>query len=775
MGGQGLTIALVVTAGIGSFIALQSTWDSLVRSRDIYYARYRFGDVFAGLERAPNLVAKRLQRIPGVARVATSVRERVRVPMKALAEPASGLIVSRAAGRSESLGALHLAAGRRLRPNAYDEAILLEAFAEEHQIKPGDHLSVVINGALRELRIVGLALSPEFIFPRPPGRGAIFSDPRRFAVLWMNREAVAAAFDMEGGFNYVVLDTQPGALTEAVIERVDTILSPYGGLGAVSRTRQASHDILEGELRQLRQLAVVVPILFLGVAAFLLHVVLSRLVALQRTQIAALKALGYETGRVGRHYIAFAGIIVVVGATLGVAVGAALGHALVGVYAAFFRFPVLLYQLTPKLVLISISVSLTAAIAGALSSVWRTVRLPPAEAMRPPAPPTYRPTLLERVGLDKLLSPSSRMVLRELERQPLRTLLSSGGVALAIGILVVGRFYGDAIEMLIDVQFYRAWREDMEVGFFEPMPLAVTQSLEAIPGVLDAEGMRAVPVRFRVQHRRRDSAILAYSADGDMRQVVNSRGKPVPLPLSGIVLSRKLAEILKVRPGAVVTVDIREGEWRTIRMRVAGTVDDTFGLFGYMRLRQFHRQLGAREAISSALLRIDPVHRDAIRRRLNAMPSVASVATTESNVRRFREQSAQVLDVMTLVVTILATVIAVGIVYNNARITLSTRSRDLASLRVMGFTRGEISAILLGELAVQWLIAVPAGLVIGSSMAQALLSTVDPEQYRFPLVITSGTYAFAVSVTLGAALLSALLVRRRLDHLDLIGVLKTRE
>jgi len=771
--GQVITIALVVASGIASYVSLQGTFTSLKYSQDAYYAHYRFGDAFVHLKRAPESLRHRLESIEGVARAHTRIVEGVMVPVDTLPEPAHGTIVSLEGAGNEPLNALHLAAGRFVEPGRADEALLLQSFALEHNLTPGDRLPVVINGTMRRLRIVGIVMSPEYVFPLPVG--GISADPKRFAGIWMDRDVLAPAFEMAGAFNDVTFRLQPGANETAILSEVDRILEPYGGFGMVTRAKQPSNYILEGEMSQLEAWATVVPFIFLGVAAFLLNVVLSRLVLLQRTQIAALKAVGYTDRQIGFHYVKLVSAIVLIGAILGIAAGAYLGSGLLDVYKEYFRFPELVYRLDIQVAFIGIAVSLVAAVTGALGAARRVARMPPAEAMRPPAPVSYTKSLLEKMGFHKLLSPSARMVLREIERRPLRTILSSLGIGMAIGILVVGRFQADAIEWLVETQFHHAWREDVSVQFIKPLPERARREMAHLAGVQYAEGQRMVPVRFHVGHRHRDSVIAAYEDGGHLRKVLDMRGLEVELPDGGVVISRKLAEILEVSPGDSVEVEIREGERGRKPIRVAGTIEDTFGLFGYMSIGALRRFLGEGEVISGALLEVDPPMYESLQRRLKDMPLVASVISMDMIVSQFDEQSGEWMLVMTMIMTILASTIAVGVVYNNARVSLSMRSRDLASLRVLGFTRAEISAILLGELAVQLLLAIPIGLWVGTKLAEAIMETVDPEQYRFPVVISTQTYVFAVVVALASGLVSALLVRRKLDRLDLIGVLKTRE
>ncbi len=774
MVGQGVTIALVVAAGISAYVGFRSTFASLDDSLELYYTRYRFGDMFVGLERAPESVRERVEALPGVALAHSRIVEAVRIPLDTPGQPPLGQIVSLPRDGVPPLNHVLLREGRMPDPTRGDEALLLEAFARRFQVQPGDTLPVIMDGVLRRVRVVGIATAPEFIYPTPPG-GGIAPDDERFAVLWMDREAIAPAFRMEGAFNDLVLRLQPGARAREVADRVDRVLEPYGGLGAVGRELQPSNYIIQGELQQLRQFALVVPIIFLGVAAFLLNVVLSRIVHLQRGQVAALKALGYPDRTIGLHYLKMVLAVTAVGAVLGVVGGAWIGRGMTGLYGTFFGLPLLEFQVGWRQFLVAVVVATAAGVAGGFGTLRGIMRLPPAEAMQPAPPATYRPSLPERMGLGALTGPSGRMVLREIGRHPLRTLFSALGIAMAVAILVVGRFLGDATDRLIELQFELAWREQVAVQFVRPLSTRAVRELAHLPGVQRAEGIRTTAARFRVGHRWRDGSVTGYQEGSELRQLLDWRGVRHPLPSGGVVLTRKLAEILEVAPGDSVTLEFREGARPTRRVLVAGTVDELFGLQGHMALDDLNGLLDESPTVSTALLRIDPLLDAGLQDRLDGFPEVVAVGRPEETVRRFREQSAEGLQVMTLLLTAFAAVIAVGVVYNNARVALSVRSRDLASLRVLGFTRGEISRVLLGEMAVQILLALLPGMMLGNLFVRGVASTLDPERYRLPLTISTQSYTIAALVVLVAGAASALLVRRRLDHLDLIGVLKTRE
>lgn len=774
MRGQALTIALVVAAGIAAFVAFQTTYRSLVASKDAFYGSARFGDLFVRLERAPRSVLDDVRALPGVARAHGHLAEPVLVPLPDLPEPAVAELVSLPDVGRPPLDDVVLSQGRLPEPGSPDEVLLLTSFAEARKVALRDRLPVVLDGRLRQLLVVGLGVSPTYVFPI--GGGSITSDPERFAVLWMREGVIAPAFRMDGAFGAVSVTLQPGASPAAVKAALDRALEPYGGAGAYDRSDQPSNAALEGELFQLRTWATIVPVIFLGVAAFLLNVVLSRLVYLQRAEIATLKAVGYSNWQVGLHYLTMVTVLVLAGACLGGVLGAWLGQALTDLYLQFFRFPKLLYTVPPDVVLTGTAVSLVAAAAGALGSARRVARLPPAEAMRPAAPTTFRPTLLERLGVHRLLTPSGRIVLRELGRRPLRLALSTLGIAMALAILVVGRFSVDALEYVMDVQFRRAWREDVSVAFARPKRGRALSSLSHAAGVGAVEGQRVVGARIAFGSRHRDVAIIGYADTPALRRPLDIQGRQARLSSQGVVLTAHLARRLGLEVGDEVLVELKEGKRPARRVQVTGLVDEPFGMLGHMRLEALNRLLDEPpDVVSTALLRVDPRAVEALIEELAELPEVISVTRRAGIIERFDRQTKEMMLSTTLIMTLFAVVIAVGVVYNNARIALSMRSRELASLRVLGFHRSEISAILLGELGVQVTLSLPLGLLIGKWMAVGVMLTVDADQYRIPAVIAPETYAFAAVVTVVVGALSALLVRRKLDHLDLVAVLKERE
>jgi len=771
--GQALAIVVIVASGVTAFVMTRSALASLEQTRATYYDRHRFADVFTVLKRAPASLADRVREVPGVLSVTTRIVKDVTLDVPNLPEPAVGRLISlpeRDGG--DDLNRVYMRVGRLPDPDRDNEVLASEGFVLKNNLKPGDGFAAVINGKKKWLRIVGVALSPEYIFQMRAGD--FFPDDRRFAVLWMARRTLEYAFDMRGAFNDLTLTLSPGINEREVIRQLDELTEPYGGTGAFGRDEQMSHKFVSDEFDNLRAISRIAPNIFLGVAAFLLNVVLSRLVAAQREQIAALKAFGYSNVGVGWHYLKFALVIVALGLGGGIAGGIAQGQWLNSLYTEFYKFPILNFVYDPGVFVEVTLFTLVAAVIGTAAAVRRAVKLPPAEAMRPPAPANYRPTIIERLGLADLLSPAARMVLRHLERKPVSAALAIVGLAFGSAVLIMGFFIGDSMDHIVDMQFGLQQRQDVAVSYIEPRPGRVSHELAQLPGVLAVEPFRNVPVRLRHGPRSKRLALQGVAAEPRLRRVIDSRLRPAELPAEGLVLNDKLAEILDVRPGETVTVEVLEGQRPVREVPVTAVVPELVGATAYMRIDALNTLLHEGPSVSGGYLIADQSRVGELYRELKERPSVAAAQVLEAMIENFNEIQAKNMKIIRAFYIAFGVIIAVGVVYNAAQVALAERSRELASLRVLGFTRGEISAILLGELAVLVLASLPVGIALGNGLAHVIAATVNSEAIRLPVVIAPATYSIASLVILAAATASALLVRRRLDHLDLVAVLKTQ-
>jgi putative ABC transport system permease protein len=778
MWSQALTIALVVASGVGGLLTTLSAVDSLAAARDDFYASGRFADVFAAVKRAPRALEDTLRGLPGVADVQTHVEADVRITLDGVNDPVIGRLIGLDRQRPPRMNLVELRrglveAGHTPGPPHTDGSLpvwVSESFAEGRHLAPGDRLAALINGRQRTLRVTGVALAPDYIFAGLFG----MPDLRGFGVFWVDAEALAAAYDMTGAFNRIAVKLAPGASERAVIDALARPLAAYGARAAHGRAEQTSHAMLDNEIKEQRVLGTVLPAIFFGVAAFLLNVVISRLVATQREQVATLKALGYANAAIAAHNLKMVLLIVAVGFALGLALGKVLGMLYTGLYAEFFRLPRFEHRIAPWLVLLAGGLTLATAVAGTLSAIGATVRLAPAEAMRPPAPGRYRRTLAERLGLARLPT-ALRMILREMERRPWRTALSTGGVAAAVAIVVMGNFIRDAMDTIVDSQFNVAMRGDVAVWMLEAVDDSARHALARLPGVTMTESTRFVPVTLVNGHRRERSQIRGYAEAPVLYRITDVHNRSIPPAGAGLVLTDRLAAKLDVRVGDTLQVEVLEGRAQTLRLPVDALVTEMMGLNAYMGRQALNRALGDGDLSNGFVLKIDPGREAAALEATRQMPKVAGAFSKASLMRNMQEISGRNIRIMSTVLTVFATVIAVGVVYNNARIALAERSWELASLRVLGFSRAEVSGLLLGEMALTVAIALPLGWLLGWGLVHVVVQLLKSDQFYFPVVILARTYAFASLAVLAAAVLSALVVRRRIDRLDMVAALKTRE
>jgi putative ABC transport system permease protein len=769
---QALAISLVISAGVATLILAVGAYRSLDETRRAYYERHRFADIFANVSRAPLTLLREAALIPGVLTVEARIVKPAILDLTGVATPATAIVVSLPEHDPQQLNLLYLRSGRLPEASRGGEVVVNEAFALAHHLEIGSTLAAVLNGRKQLLRITGIALSPEYIYAIGPGD--LMPDDRRFAVAWMREPVLAAAFDYEGAFNNLTLKLASGAQSEAVIEGLDRLTERYGGTGATLRKDQTSHAFLDAELKQLHAMARIIPPIFLFVSAFLINMTLTRLIALEREQIGLLKAIGYGRLSIAVHYLKLVLAIAIVGVLIGYALGTWFGLAITRLYVEFFHFPFLIFERDPDIYLLTGLLSTAAAAAGALRAVWSAVSLAPAVAMQPPAPARYQAMAIERLGLFHRTSQLTMMSLRHLVRMPVRTAMTGLGLALAASLLIVSLFSLDSVDHMIDVNFFVAQRQDATLNFSEAQNGRVIESVARMPGVLRVEAYRSVAARLGHGPRQRKLAIQGLPADRDLVRVIDRSLRTIEIP-AGLVVDERVAELLQVRPGEMILVEPLEGHRRQREVRLAAVVRSDFGLSAYMPIGELNQLMDEGPMVSGTHITYDRLAEPALFEAVKSTPAIASLALHRHALAKFRETLARNIDTMVSIYVSLAIIVAFGVAYNAARIQLSEQARELASLRVLGFTRGEVSSVLLLELGVVTVLSQPVGWLLGYGFGWLVIRGFSSDLYRAPMIIQSGTYARATLVVLAAVAIASYIVRLRIDRLDLIAVLKTRD
>lgn len=766
-------IVMVLGCGLAVLIMAVGMRGSLERTRTQYYTQKHMADLAVSLVRAPDRLAADIAAAPGVAAVETRISGFALLDLSRIVEPVSARLISLPRQGRPHVNDLVLTAGRWPDPAHAEETLINEAFATAVGLKPGATIDAVIHGHRQRLVITGIANSPEFIFVAAPGE--MFPQPERFAILWMSRDALGQAYDMYGAFNEAVMTLVPGADARAATAAIDRTLSLYGSSGVHGRDRMMSDRLLSEELDQLGILATFIPTFFLLVAAFLVNTSMDRVIATERSNIGLLKAFGYSNATIAWHYAQSALIFGALGLVAGVVAGQIYGQFIAGQYRVFYHFPSLTFAASPATYALAMVAGLSAATLGAWSSVLRAAALPPAEALAPPQPASYA-----RVGgwaeqLSERLDGKSRIILRRIVRFPRRAASTSMGIGLAISILIVTLSFPAEMTYMLDVHFGLANRQDVTLTLGELQGRAILHDVSRLPGVVQSEPFRADDVIFTRGQHRVEEGLFGLMPGAGLNRLVARDLSAIQPPAQGVLLARSLARKLDAVAGDTVGVEQTSGKRVHTTVRIAGVIDPMIGSSAYMDIDAEARLMREPDRIAGAYVRLDPAAYRSFTTLLKRTPALAGASFVSLAERSMRKNFNDHMGVMTTIYSSFAAIMAGGIAFSAARVTLAEQQRDLATLRVLGFTRREVSYVLIGEIAALALMGLPFAIVFGTVMAIWLTHLFSTETFAFPFVFNPHGYAFAMSFTLGCVLAAALIVRTAIDHLDMVGVLKARD
>ena len=769
---QTLAIALVLGCGVMVLVGAQATQATLIQTQAAYYERHRFADVFAGAKRAPADVVNAASLIPGVAQAEGRISFQAVLDIDGMTAPATGRILSLPpAGPALNLPVLRL--GRLPDPGRADEVALAEPFAQSHGLTPGSRFRGVLNGQLRELTVTGWVLSPEFIYTMAPN--AMMPDDRRYGLIWMNEDAAAAAMGMSGVVNELAVRLTRDGDERAVIAALDRLLDPFGGTGAYGRDKQASHTFLAGELAQLGAMAAFMPPIFLIVAAFLVNMVLGRLIAMERAQIGLLKALGYGRGEIATHYLKLALLIGGIGVLLGWGFGWWISDAMIGLYGDFFRFPFIIRDWGAWSLVLSAALGLATVTLGGLRAVWATLNLPAAEAMQPPAPPRFGRGVADRILARFRFRQTTMMIFRSILRWPGRAAITVLGVSASVAVLVMSYFLFDSVAQLVDSVFGQANRQQVTLALAQPMPESAVQDALTLPGVVGAEGAYILPVRVVYGHRSRLTALQAHFPDAKLARLVDDAGRVILPPDEGVILPQMLARALQIEAGQTLRLEMLAAPRMTLDLPVVEIIAQGMGQEVHTSSPALFSAMDSEALVNVIHLAVRSDRIDALNAAIKQTPSVAGLSDWSEVRRQFDATLRNSMLTMVGIYTLIGLLIAVGVVYNAARIQVSERSYELASLRVLGFSRNEVGYVLVGEMMLLTLVAIPLGWLAGYGLAQAAVGAMSTDIVQIPFFISRRTFALAGLAVFLAALGAVLLVRRRLDRVNLVTALKARD
>jgi len=771
---QSAAVVLLLAIGIGLLVASLGMQYSLRDARDRYYDAERLSDLQVHLVRAPLRLREHIEALPGVQAVDARVAVPALLELPKVPEQITARVLSIDVPDTTPVNRPWLVRGRWPAEGAGTREIVLnEAFADAHGLIPGDSLGATIRGGRETLRIVGIANSPEFVFVSPPGQ--LFPQPDRYALIWMPRKALEQAADLSGAFNDLVIRVAAGSELAPLKRSLDDLLARYGAQPAQGRDRIPSARFLDQELDQLGTMAGLIPPAFLAVAAFLLNVALTRLVEAERSSIGLLKAFGFDAWSLSLGYIGMALVLVMLGLVIGAVLAEVLGTMMSGLYLKVYRLPDLPFETTASAWLIGIITGLVAGLAGCINAIRRVLKLSAAQALMPPPPPAFQHGWRGAEWFSGRFDALTRVVLRRIIGFPRRSITTIAGVVCALSLLILARQMPQAIDQLLQITFDRARRQDFSLTLIEAQSGTDWHALRRLPGVIEAQPFRQVPTVFRANGREASEALVGLATPGRLERLVDYTGEPVGIRDDGLVLTRGLANQLGVSVGDHVVIEVTQGQRVEVTLPVLSIVRVTVGNNAYVDLGYLGRLLREPSRIGGVHVRIDPAARTQFHEAVKQSPAIAGVSDLPRARASLQRTFSEGVGVMTGIFVSFAVLMAIGIAFATSSVTLAEQRRDLATLMVLGFSRREVSRVLLAEIGILTLIALPIGVLLGHWFAMRFMAAMATDLFTFPAQFVPSSYAGAAAIVLAAIFGAALLVRRDVDSINLVESLKSRE
>lgn len=773
---QAAAVAVIVACGVATYIAINSAYRNLLLTRDTYYEQYRFADFEIMVDRAPQSSAFKLEAIPGVRSVRARIVQDVNVDIEDVPESRTGRIVSMPDRPRPVLNDIHLMKGRYFEPGQLNEVILSSRFAESNKVNIGDNIDVSIDRKKHTLNVVGFALSPEYVYLIRNVQELVPS-PERFGILWVPEDFAETALDLREACNNLVGTVDDEKKLGFILDEADQILESYGVIAKTKRENQISHRFISDEIKGLSVNARVTPTIFLSISAMIILVLLTRMVRHERTEIGLLKAYGYSSARVAAHYIGYALLLAGVGCIAGFGLGQYLANAMIELYVQFYQFPILKARMYPNVLAQSMGVALTFAVIGAIAAARMAARIRPAESMRPAAPVFGSRTILERIpALWNRLGFISKMIARNLARSPVRAAFNVFGVAVSCLVLMIAFFSSNAMDYMINFQFTEVQREDVTVNLTREMGKEALYEFQRMDHVRRVEPILLYPFTLRNGWKEKDVLITGLSEDALLQRLIDTDHNLVKLHGDGIVLSDYLAGQLGVAPGQEIEAEPLMGRLEKKKIvPVDGVTAQYLGNSVYMTIDSLSRLLDEPLAMNAVLVQTDPGGADLLNNHLKDIATVAAVAVKARMLQSLMDTLAMSMRIMNTMMIGFAFAIAFAIIYNVTIVSLTERERELASLRVLGFTQQETGSILYRENAVLGVLGIIVGLPLGVVYCRFMVYAFTTDLYRFPFYIAPSSYVITSALAIGFVLIANLAVRRRIGRLDMVEVLKSRE
>ncbi len=773
-----LAVVLIVAVGVGCLSGFLATSKNLQSARSSYYQETFLADFWIDLKKAPTTVLPDLLDIPGVASLRARLVTSVMLDLDGVDRPISGQLLSMPPSQQDVINNVILMSGSYFTPGRRNEVLVNHDFATARNIAPGDTLRMVIHGQRKELHVVGTAISSEFVYLMPPG--SIVPEPADYGVFYVKQQLAEDAMGFEGACNSLVgfLTPQARQNPQAVLDQLGTALKPYGVFATTPLAQQASNLALSSELSGLSTMATMMPLIFLSVAALVLNVLMTRLAEQQRSIVGTLKALGYGNAVIRAHFLKVGCIVGLCGGLAGCVLGYFMAAGLTVTYKSFFTFPRLDNLFYPGLMLLSVTIALVFGLLGTLRGVAHVTRLNPAEAMHEQPPTQGGSVFLERLPwFWRNLGFRWQLSLRNLFRNRVRTLVGVFAAAMGTALLVCTFGMVDSLQYMANFQFDKILLSDFQLTFRQELDQGAVYEMAATPGVVKVEPLLEVACDFLNGHRSKKGRIMGLVRGAQMTVPRDAKGNAVAVPSAGLLMSRRMAAILDVRPGDSLTITPTKGLQQPRTVRVAQIIDSMFGLSVYADYHYLNTLIHESAAVSALQLRtqMTPKQLRGFLKQCKQYPQLAGIGNRDLQRGLIQKSFVDKLGGMAYPLIFFGAIIFFGSILNASLIGILERKREIATYRVLGYTALEVGNLLLRENILINGAGILLGLPLGWWMLDGMAQQYQNDMYSMPCVIDPQSWIVSVVLAIVFVLLCQCIIQRSISRLNWNEALSMKE
>ncbi|SHK12211.1 ABC transporter permease [Paramaledivibacter caminithermalis] len=765
--GQAIAVITVIAIGLLVYTAMKMAALNLENTLNEYYDLTNFADIYVQVVKIPGNEVKDLENKYGITNAQGRVVSDVPLKVEDEEEKVTIRIIS-IPNNDERINNIYLIEGDGIK-NKNKDVLVVEQFAKARNIAIGDTLSVQMNGKLYNLNVAGIVSSPEYIYLME-NEQTLIPMPGKFGVVFVADELARQSFGFGSSYNEIVIKVKDENEIDKIEDKLEKVLKKYGVKRIIVRDNQLSNRMISEEINQLKNMAKVVPVIFLGVAALIIAVMISRMVKKDRVPIGVMKALGYKNIDIVLHYIKYSLVIGILGAIIGTNLGMLLAGAMTKMYLQYFNIPILKINYYYRYIMSAILLASIFCITAGLWGGKRVLKILPAESMRPEAPRSGKRILIERIKIIwSNLSFSWKMVMRNIFRNKKRFMFILVGISLSFAMLFLTFYQFNTALFMFENHYGDFQRMDYNINFSKPMNQRVIKDLKHLVNIDSIEPKVEFPFEIKNGWKSKVVNIIGIKRDTIFYKFENLNDEIINLPDEGIVLSENLAKFLDVSKGDTITINSFIPHRDDIHIIIKDVIKQSLGINAYMDIDQMQFKLLDKELITGAYIDSN----DAVKKKLSNLKNLTSIQSLQDLQNIFKQFLSLTISSISILV-IFSGILGFAVVYNSTIMGISERRLELSSLRVMGFSRKEIFWMIVKENLIMTIFGIIVGIPIGLSFVKGVEKAFSNELYTLRGDISFSIFLFSILLTVFFVVAAQLFTLKKIYKLDFMEALKSR-